>query len=388
MNEKITTPNPKVARATDTTLTREYYVAPEIYEREVSRVFFRQWTFAGHVSQIPEVGDYFVHGFVGEDLIVVRESPDKVSAYFNVCRHRGSQITREKSGKVKRFTCPYHQWSYDLSGALVRAPMMPDATCVDYDQLALRAASVEIWAGMIFLNLSATPAQSLVEQIGAPPPGLMKLDPLNIKEICRDQLAIRANWKTLLENYLECYHCAGSHPELGVAFDIQSSYDQTAEWAGTCFLGGEPLRKGFATVSMSGNLVSTPLGQHRNSVPLELEVAEGMGLLPVLSRVLFHVDHAIIHTMNPISVHEVEWTTRWYVRADAVEGADYKVDEVAAVWRATNAEDKVLCERNFRGVLSRTFTPGPLNPRAEGALRPVLDAYLDLMESGDAAGDR
>jgi Rieske 2Fe-2S family protein len=190
---------------------------------------------------------------------------------------------------------------------------------------------------------------------------------------------VHSNWKTLLENYLECYHCAGSHPELGVALDIQSSYEQTATWGGTCFLGGEPVRRGLMTVSMTGELVSKPLGHLADEAMLPLAVTEGLGLLPVLTRVLFHIDHAIIHTMNPLSVNEVQWTTIWYVHKDCVAGIDYDANRVAEVWRATNAEDKELCERNYRGVLSRTFVPGPLNPRAEGAVRPVLDLYLKMM---------
>jgi len=366
-------------RATDTTLSRDYYVSQEVFEREIERIFFRQWTYASHVSQIPNLGDYFLHTFAGESLIIVRESAETIRAHFNVCRHRGSQLTKAQSGNVKLFVCPYHQWSYELNGGLKRAPMMPDGECIDYDKLTLHPATVEVWAGMIFVNLSPNPEQTLVEALGEPPAGLLKLEPENLKEICRDQLVVRANWKTLLENYLECYHCAGSHPELGVAFDIQSSYDQTAGWAGACFLGGEPLRKGFLTVSMTGELVSKPLGRHAEDATLELEVAEGLGLLPVLTRVLFHVDHAIIHVMNPLSVNEVQWTTTWYVRKDAVEGTDYETDRVAAVWRATNMEDKELCERNYKGVLSRAFVPGPLNPRAEGAVRPVLDHYLHMM---------
>jgi Rieske 2Fe-2S family protein len=232
---------------------------------------------------------------------------------------------------------------------------------------------------MIFINLSPSPEQTLVEALGEPPAGLLELEPENVKEICRDQLVMKSNWKTLLENYLECYHCAVSHPELGVAFDIQSSYEQTASWGGACFIGGEPVRKGFKTVSMTGELVSKPLGRHANEQTLQLEVTEGLGLLPVLTRVLFHVDHAIVHVMNPLSVDEVQWTSVWYVHKDAVEGVDYEVGRVAEVWRATNAEDKELCQRAYQGVLSRTFVPGPLNPRAEGAVRPVLDHYLQMM---------
>ncbi|WP_413851871.1 aromatic ring-hydroxylating oxygenase subunit alpha [Albidovulum sp.] len=210
-------------------------------------MFFKQWSYAGQVSRIPNIGDFFLHSFAGENLIIVRESAESIRAHFNVCKHRGSLLTEAPSGNVKRFVCPYHQWTYELDGRLKRAPMMPDAECIDYEKLSLNMAAVEVWAGMIFINLSSHPEQTLAETLGDPPAGLLKLEPERLKEVCRDRLLVKANWKTLLENYLECYHCAGSHPELGVAFDIQSSYDQTADWGGTCFLGGEPLRKGFVT---------------------------------------------------------------------------------------------------------------------------------------------
>ena len=80
--------------------------------------------------------------------------------------------------------------------------------------------------------------------------------------------------------------------------------------------------------------------------------------------------------MNPLSVNEVQWTTIWYVHKDAVAGIDYDTDRVVEVWRATNAEDKELCERNYKGIQSRRFVPGPLSPRAEGAVRPALDLNL------------
>jgi phenylpropionate dioxygenase-like ring-hydroxylating dioxygenase large terminal subunit len=365
--------------AEHTTLTRDYYVSQSIFEKEIQHVFFKQWTYAGHVSQIPNVGDYFLHSFANESLIIVRESAGSVRAHYNVCRHRGSQLTKLETGNTKLIVCPYHQWSYELDGRLRRAPMMLDGECIDYAKLKLNGAAVEVWAGLIFVHLDPNPRQPLHEALGVPPEGLLELEPENMKEIRRDRLTIHSNWKTLLENYLECYHCAASHPELGVAFDIQSSYDQTATWAGTCFLGGEPLRKGMTTVSSTGGLVSKPLGKFSKNLEIRPEVAEGVGLLPVLSRVLFHIDYAVIHSMNPLSVDEVEWTTRWYVHAGAVEGLDYDLEKVTEVWRATNSEDKELCERNFKGVMSRTFVPGPLNPRAEGAIRPALDAYLDLM---------
>lgn len=370
-----------VSRATDTALTREHYICPEIFEKEHQKIFSKQWTFAGHVAQVPKIGDYFLHDFAGESLIIVRESEDGLRAHYNVCRHRGSRIADKQAGNVRNFICPYHQWNYGLDGNLRRAPMMPNADCIDYDKYALFPASVEIWAGLIFVNLSPQPEVSLRDELGEPSEGLQKMRPEHMKEIHRETLVVRANWKTLLENYLECYHCMGSHPELGIAFDIHKSYVQTAGWGPTtCFLGGEPLRKGLVTVSMTGDLVSKPLGDYAEMSEPPIEITEGMGCLPVLSRALFHIDHAIIHSMNPISPSEVEWTSRWYVHTDAVEGQDYDKDKVTEVWQATNAEDKVLCERNYRGVTSRAYRPGPLHPSAEGALAPTLRFIQDMMQ--------
>jgi phenylpropionate dioxygenase-like ring-hydroxylating dioxygenase large terminal subunit len=382
MNETLRTEEAPALRAIGTTLTREHYVSREIFDKEIEKIFFKQWFCAGHVCQIPNVGDYFLHSFAGENLIILRESADEIRAHFNVCRHRGSQLTKAEKGNVKLLVCPYHQWSYELSGRLKRAPMMPNhSECVDYSKLGLKSATVEVYGGLIFVNFSPQPAQRLSDEFGVPGETFKRLEPEKLKELCRTRLSVKANWKTLLENYLECYHCAVSHPDLGVAFDIQASMQQTADWGGggACFVGGEPLRKGFATVSKNGELVSKPLGRFADDVTVQREVAEGLGLLPVLTRVLFHLDYANVHMMNPISVDEVEWTTVWYVRADAVEGVDYDADRVTEVWRATNAQDKELCERNYRGVVSRNFVPGPLNPKAEGAIRHALDYYLELM---------
>lgn len=150
---------------------------------------------------IPNVGDYFLHTFAGESLIIVRESAEIVRAHHNVCRHRGSQLTKAESGNVKLFVCPYHQWSYALDGGLKRAPMMPDVECIDYDKLALKSASAEVWAGMIFINLSPKPEQTLVEALGEPPAGLLKLEPENIRKFAAISSSCaatgRRSWKTI-----------------------------------------------------------------------------------------------------------------------------------------------------------------------------------------------
>jgi Rieske 2Fe-2S family protein len=178
-------------KATDTVLAREHYVSPAIFELERVRVFARQWTLAGHISDIPKTGDYFLHQFSGETIIVVREKEDRVVAHLNVCRHRGFAICDKSRGNARAFTCPYHHWNYRLDGSLQRAPGMANGTCIDYANLGLHRVPVEVWAGMIFVWIGLDAPPSLVAKIGEPPSNLRQLDPARIKEAFRETLHIR-----------------------------------------------------------------------------------------------------------------------------------------------------------------------------------------------------
>jgi Rieske 2Fe-2S family protein len=167
--------------------------------------------------------------------------------------------------------------------------------------------------------------------------------------------------------------------------DVEATYRNTgADWKGEYFSGHLQLRPGMKTGSMTGALVSRPLGQfaEMDAAALPDGFGAGIGIVPALLRIIFHVDHALVHVLRPLDVGHVEWETRWYVSADALEGRDYEKDAVTALWRCTNAEDIALCESAYRGVCSRRYVPGPLHPRREGAIRPALDTYLQLMGDG------
>ena len=365
-----------------TVLPREYYVSPEIFETEFTKVFSRQWIFAGHISELHDAGDYFITEFAGESIIVVRETAREIGAFLNVCRHRGHRLCSSMSGKLRQFVCPYHQWSFRLDGSLKKAPASPDGTCFDYDDWSLYRVNVDVWGGMIFLWLGEGEAPPLASKLGEPTDDVRRLRPERMKEAFRESYAIKANWKTLLENYLECYHCAGSHPELNVAMDLQAMYVGTESWQQEYFIGAIPLRPGCKTLSMNGNLVCMPMGEFAAAGSLPEGFGAGFGIVPTLTRVIFHVDHAVIHSLRPVSVGEVCWETRWYVSADAVEGRDYDLAALTDVWRATNREDIALCENAYLGVRSRRFVPGPLDPQRESAIPSALRTYLHLMGTG------
>jgi Rieske 2Fe-2S family protein len=132
-------------------------------------------------------------------------------------------------------------------------------------------------------------------------------------------------------------------------------------------------------MSLDGRLVSLPLGDVADGGPQPDVAGSGFLIVPLLTRLICHVDHMIVHLLRPIEVGRSRWETRWYVNDSAVEGVDYDVDELTHVWRATNRQDIVLCERAQLGVASRRFEPGPLHPQRESALRGALDTYLELM---------
>ena len=107
------------------TLPQVYYTSEAIFRREMEHIFSDRWLFAGHVSQVAEPGDFFLFGIDRESLIILRDRQDKVRAYFNVCRHRGSRICSDARGRfASAIQCPYHAWTYGLDGTLVGAPIM------------------------------------------------------------------------------------------------------------------------------------------------------------------------------------------------------------------------------------------------------------------------
>ena len=97
----------------DWSLQQEFYKRVDIYELEIEKIYMDSWLFIGHDSEIPNIGDYFVYNLLSESVIVVRGKDDQIRAYMYVCRHRGSRICLEDRGNIKRFTCPYHAWTYN-----------------------------------------------------------------------------------------------------------------------------------------------------------------------------------------------------------------------------------------------------------------------------------
>ena len=191
-------------------LEQRFYTDPEIYRLELEYITLRNWTLAGHESQLPMVGDYKVVNVASESAIIVRGKDEKLRAFANVCRHRGSVVCLESLGNTRKFECPYHGWIYSTDGKLLAARNMPDS--FDKEKFGLLPVQIECVHGLIFVCFTEDPPslEHAKRDLAEP---MAQFDFENLKVAAHKTYPIAANWKLAIENYQECYHCATAHPE-------------------------------------------------------------------------------------------------------------------------------------------------------------------------------
>jgi phenylpropionate dioxygenase-like ring-hydroxylating dioxygenase large terminal subunit len=203
------------------TLPAEWYTDPKLFEREQERIFAASWNYLGRVEQVAKAGD-FLTGRVGKvPVVIVRDQAGTLRAYANVCRHRGSELVLEKSGNRHTLQCHYHAWTWGLDGTLRAAPHCQEQAGFDKADFPLTPLGVETFGRFIFINTGAASC-SLAATLGQLPAIVRScgadIDALQFRE--RREYAIAANWKVVVENFLECYHCAVSHPGFADLIDL------------------------------------------------------------------------------------------------------------------------------------------------------------------------
>lgn len=360
------------------TLDQAFYTDEDIYQRDIEEVYLKSWLYAGHLSEIPCVGDWFLFDMAGESVIIVRTESNEISALLNVCRHRGSRICLEKKGCSKKLVCRYHGWSYSLDGRLQAASHMPGE--FDKTRIKLKKIHTGILEGMIYINFSEHPAS--FETVRA---GLSRcLRPYRLdkaKVAHRQSYLIDANWKLCVENYTECYHCAPSHPEFTRGHSLARPGARAGEMmeevmsrAVACGLSEDsvnhayldepgfgsgftferyPMWREYLTGSEDGQPVAPLMGVVKGYDGGTTDFQIG----PV-SFALAYCDHVVIYRFTPVSVGKSECDVTWLVNADAEEGKDYYKAQLTWLWDITTLADKRIIEYNSDGVKSRFYEPG------------------------------
>src|SRR4051794_6324563 len=323
-------------------LPREYYLAEEIFEREYERVLSRQWLLAGHECQALGAGDYFTVELAGESIVIARADDGELHAFYNVCRHRGSRICDVSAGHVRNFVCPYHAWAYAPDGRLLNAPTIQDGEYIDYTLYGLKAVRVAAAGGFVFVNLGAEEPSPLAASFDGMCEGLPSLAPDSIRLVHEVVHDVRANWKLVAENNLECYHCPFCHDVLCAAMDVDDFKADIATGARYAvqdrnFIGGSgpgiPVKPGAASLTRGGGFASRRLlGDFTES---DARFSAGFHIAPVFGAALFYADHIVMQTNWPITAGHTKQKIQWFVSADAVEGADYERADVTGVLDTT-----------------------------------------------------
>ena len=190
-------------------LEQSFYTSPSIYDIERRGWLAHQWFPLAHCSEIREGGSYILRELLGESLIIARDAEGTLRGFYNVCRHRGSRIC-DHDGRADRLTCPYHAWSYRLDGSLRAASALPED--VDVARLSLRPIHIREIGGLVIGSLSGDP-QAIAPLTDVFEPGLRFHGVPDARIAARRSYSVHANWKLVLENFIECYHCFPAHPE-------------------------------------------------------------------------------------------------------------------------------------------------------------------------------
>lgn len=358
------------------TLPARVYHDPTVFEYETEAWFRKEWLYVGREEDLPEVGSYMRQEILGESVIIVRGIDGEIRAFYNVCRHRGAMIVQEPAGRVGGFSCPYHAWTYDLQGKL-RQPSNTD-TLVGFSCEAngLYPVQVQSWAGCIFVNLDPEPT-SFDEHLGDFPGHFERF---NLHELLRAEhmeYDVKANWKSLVENYSECYHCPGVHPLLNHITPANLGRGVLLTGRGQWSCGTMVMTDDYETLSTDGYLHGRPVLPTMTEPDLK-----HVYYAWIWPNMLFslHPDFLMIHQVWPIDVDRSIVICELFFHPTAMAKPDFDPSGPAEFWDITNREDWHVCELQQRGTKMRAFTPGRYASN-EGTVHEfdvmVADRYAD-----------
>jgi Rieske 2Fe-2S family protein len=381
-------------------LPQAFYTDPDLYQADLRHIWYRDWLLAATVAEFPKTGSFITLQVGDAAIILVRGADGVIRGFHNSCRHRGSRVCAAEKGTNPKLVCPYHQWTYELDGRLLWARDMGD----DFDpsQHGLKPVHVAQAAGMVYACLAATapdfaPLAAQAAQYVGPH------DLSNLKVAHQSTITEQGNWKLVLENNRECYHCSGSHPSLCRTFpedpNLVGADDATtsamgAEHVARCEAAGLP-SKYTISADEQWRFVRIPFLGAATSYTMDgkAAVSRRIGTVPFDNAgtcLFFHYpntwnhflsDQALIFRVLPVSPMETRVTTTWLVHKDAQEGVDYDLNRLTEVWLHTNDEDRRIVEENQIGIRSPGYTPGPYSRLQEGGVIQFVDWYARTLQS-------
>src|SRR6476469_5934060 len=327
-----------------------------VYAWEREEIFFRDWIAVGRAEEIAGPGSFVLRDVLGEQLLLVRGKDDVIRAFYNVCRHRGTAVEERECGTAVRFQCPYHAWIYDLDGTLVRAKHTEDLEDFSFETFGLRPVHAATWQGFVFLNLSDGEVEPLEAQLGDLVDHFARFDFSTLRSAKRIDYDVASNWKFIAENYSECYHCPGVHPQLNklTPYDLGGDYDPDGAWQG----GWMELVGGAETMALDGGHGSRHGRPPMCGITAEDEVRIYYYVLWPLTFLSIHPDYLLVHRLEPIDASHTRVICEWLFEEETIALPDFDPAEPIAFWDLTNRQDWHVCELQQRGTKSRSWVAG------------------------------
>lgn len=364
--------------AASRTLPAEAYLSPEVFAWEVEHLFAGGWVCVGRTDGLTEPGDQRAVRVGAEGILLVRGEDGVLRGFHNSCRHRGHELLYPDEARHERvIKCPYHAWVFGLDGALRAAPRFGDVPGFDKTHYPLIPSRVAEWHGWVFVNASGD-AIPFEEWVGNLEGFVAPWEPERMFVGAGHEYVVRANWKTITENYHECYHCPSIHPELCKVTPVDSGENHRQEglWVG----GSMELMDFAETMSLTGESEGVRIGGLNDKQAREVYY---YGLFPNLL-ISLHPDYIMTHRFEPLGPGETKVECLWLFPPEARERPDFDPSYAAEFWDITNREDWAACESVHRGLASSGYRQGPF-ARNEDEVRifmaMVARAYLDGVAS-------
>jgi glycine betaine catabolism A len=344
-------------------LPARWYHDAAHFNREIASIHARQWNYVGRVNDLPTHTLRRVR-IAGHDLFLVKDDTGTIRCFHNSCRHRGSALCTQHETKLTSglITCPYHAWSYDLTGALRRIPHVPETPGFDRSEHGLLTAQVTIWNGFIFICLKDEPPAFE----STPDVGVHALDNWPMDSLVTGHRMVRTvacNWKVFWENYNECLHCPGVHPSLCDMVPVYGkgvmSANELPEWTPN----DQPisaLKSGARSWTRSGR----PCGlEFPNLTDAQRQVGHVFVTLIPSMYIVAHVDYVRAVSVKPVGPEETELTAEWLFPAETLSATGFDLADVTTFAETVMQEDGKVCEINQLGLRNAKFVNGTLMPQ-------------------------
>ena len=352
-------------------LNKQYYFSDEIYDKELDRIFYSDWVCCGREEDIHSAGEYKIFTIGNENLFIIRDKDNEIRVFHNFCKHRGCQILKdEQSSPLKRnIRCPYHSWVYNFDGSLYKAPHLN--VDIEDKRFHLNGVKTKTWGGFIFINLDNNPSsfEEYVKELSAQ---FIRYPLDELVSSKSYQYEVSANWKVIVENYNECYHCAGVHPELvSIVPAFKENGGNDLDWN-----EGIPHKTGANTFTFTGTTNREPFPGLNQS---EKDNHFGQALYPNLMMSL-SMDHVAAFILRPLSPTQTIIDCRILFHPDEVVKSEFNPNDASEFWDLVNQQDWDICEQVQKGMQSNTFKHGYYSPMEDENLdiRIYIQQRLDI----------